>query len=64
MPYPVDCEGHVSFTKLGDPNPFTGGITFEDGLAVLPDAPGLGVDVDWDLLAEHQKAHRRCPYLC
>ena len=57
MPYPVDCEGHVSFTKLGDPNPFTGGITFEDGLAVLPDAPGLGVDVDWDRLAEHQKAH-------
>ena len=57
MPYPVDCEGHVSFAKLGNPNPFSGGITFADGLAVLPDAPGLGVDVDWDRLVAHQKAH-------
>ena len=25
--------------------------------ARLPDAPGLGVDVDWEVLAAHQKAH-------
>jgi L-alanine-DL-glutamate epimerase-like enolase superfamily enzyme len=56
--YPVDCEGHVSFLDMGAPNPFRGGITFGGGRARLPDAPGLGVDVDWDLLAEHQRKHR------
>jgi L-alanine-DL-glutamate epimerase-like enolase superfamily enzyme len=56
-PYPVDCEGHVSFLDIGTPNLFRGGITFAGGRAHLPDAPGLGVDVDWDLLAQHQRAH-------
>ena len=56
-PYPVDCEGHVSFLDIGEPNPFRGGITFTAGRAKLPDAPGLGVDVDWDLLTRHQAAH-------
>ncbi len=50
-PYPVDCEGHVSFLDIGEPNPFRGGITFRDGRALLPDAPGLGIDVDWNKLA-------------
>lgn len=52
-PMPVDCEGHVSFMQLANPDPFTGGITFKDGLAHLPDAPGLGIDVDWDKLRKH-----------
>src|SRR5690349_1471078 len=56
-PYPVDCEGHVSFLAVA-PNPFKGGITFAAGRAKLPDAPGLGVDVDWDILAQHQRAQR------
>ncbi len=56
-PYPVDCEGHVSFLDIGSPNPFSGGITFNGARAVLPDAPGLGVDVDWGALAEHQRQH-------
>jgi L-alanine-DL-glutamate epimerase-like enolase superfamily enzyme len=56
-PYPVDCEGHVSFLDIGKPNPFRGGITVSAGRAKLPDAPGLGVDVDWDLLTRHQAAH-------
>jgi len=56
-PYPVDCEGHVSFLDVA-PNPFNGGITFAAGRAKLPDAPGLGVDVDWDILAQHQRAQR------
>ena len=56
-PYPVDCDGHVSFLAGIEPNPFRGGVTFDDGYAQLPDAPGLGVDVDWDDLARHQAAH-------
>jgi len=54
-PYPVDCEGHVSFLTLGDNNPFSGGITFRDGRAWLPDAPGLGIEVDWKKLAALSK---------
>jgi L-alanine-DL-glutamate epimerase-like enolase superfamily enzyme len=53
-PYPVDCEGHLSFTTLGQYYPFTGGVTINaDGIAHLPDSPGLGVDVDWDILKKH-----------
>ena len=58
-PYPVDCEGHVSFLDIGKPNPFRGGIKLDGAHASLPDAPGLGVDVDWDAFAEHQKQHAR-----
>ena len=29
---------------------FGGGIKVADGRAVLPDAPGLGVDADWEAL--------------
>ena len=54
--YPVDCEGHLSFIDLGQEPLFSGGITFRDGRAHLPDAPGLGVDVDWDAVARHQAA--------
>ncbi len=50
-PYPVDCEGHISFLKLGEEPLFRGGIRFERGRAILPESPGLGVDVDWDALA-------------
>ena len=53
-PYPVDCESHVSFLDFGEEAMFSGGITFCDGLAHLPDAPGIGVAVDWDAVARHQ----------
>lgn len=54
--YPVDCEGHVSFLTLGTESPFRGGITLKEGRAWLPDAPGLGIDVDWGALAHHAGA--------
>jgi L-alanine-DL-glutamate epimerase-like enolase superfamily enzyme len=56
-PYPVDCEGHVSFLDIGDPNPFRGGITINGARAKLPDAPGLGVDIDWDAFDQHRAKH-------
>jgi L-alanine-DL-glutamate epimerase-like enolase superfamily enzyme len=56
--YPVDCEGHVSFLRLGESNPFTGGIRIEGGRAILPDAPGLGVDADWADLERRQQPLR------
>jgi L-alanine-DL-glutamate epimerase-like enolase superfamily enzyme len=56
-PYPVDCEGHMSFLDIGTPDPFRGGITIGGAIARLPDAPGLGVDVDWQALAEHRRRH-------
>ena len=46
-PYPVDCEGHVSFLSLPE-GILTGGVSFDgEGRAVVPQAPGLGVEVDW-----------------
>ncbi len=48
--FPVD-EGHLSFVAISDKNPFTGGVAIKNGLASLPDAPGLGINVDWDIVA-------------
>jgi L-alanine-DL-glutamate epimerase-like enolase superfamily enzyme len=56
-PYPVDCEGHISFLDMGPANPFSGGIKIAHGTASLPDAPGLGVAVDWDALKRHRRAN-------
>ena len=60
-PYPVDCEGHVSFLDIGSPSPFRGGITIADGRAKLPDVPGLGVEVDCALLRSRQEADIGAP---
>lgn len=57
--YPVDCEGHVSFLDWGPHSFVSGGITIRDGRARLPEAPGLGVDIDWDALTRHQQAGYR-----
>jgi L-alanine-DL-glutamate epimerase-like enolase superfamily enzyme len=48
--YPICCDGHDTFFKLPDPTVFTGGVKMKDGYAQLPDAAGLGVDVDWEKL--------------
>ena len=48
--YPICCDGHETFIRLSDPEVFKGGVTTSKGYAELPDAPGLGVDVDWERL--------------
>jgi len=53
-PYPVDCGGHVYYLSLEPEGILTGGLVLSDGEAHLPDGPGLGVDVDWDVLKRHQ----------
>jgi len=54
-PYPVDCEGHQSFLDWG-PEPLArGGVRIEGGLARVPDAPGLGVEVDWPAVVRHRE---------
>ena len=45
-PYPVDAEGHLWF----DANPFRGGIEIKNGRAILPKEPGLGVELDEEIL--------------
>jgi len=52
--YPVDAEGHRWFVD----NPYVGGIEIEDGMAALPDRPGLGVELDEDALAVMQERDR------
>jgi len=45
-PYPVDAEGHLWF----ETTPFKGGIEIKNGRAILPKAPGLGMELDEELL--------------
>ena len=45
-PYPVDAEGHLWFGA----NPFRGGIEIKNGRATLPKEPGLGVELDEEIL--------------
>lgn len=45
-PYPVDAEGHLWF----DANPFRGGIEIRGGRATLPKEPGLGIELDEEIL--------------
>lgn len=52
-PYPVDCEGHRSFLSWDNESPLRGGVSIDGGRAVLSDAPGLGVTVDWHTLEQH-----------
>ncbi|RVI99539.1 hypothetical protein CN193_20400 [Sinorhizobium meliloti] len=47
--YPVD-EGHLSMISVTGRTPFTSGLKVENGYASLPQAPGLGVDVDWSIV--------------
>ncbi|MFO1171212.1 MAG: mandelate racemase/muconate lactonizing enzyme family protein [Hyphomicrobiaceae bacterium] len=56
-PYPVDCDGHITFYKLADPGALIGGLTFDGPMAVVPDAPGLGIDADWGKLAKIAVEH-------
>ena len=56
--YPVDCEGYESFLSWGDEPLVIGGIHISDSRARLPDAAGLGLDIDWDALARHQHANQ------
>jgi L-alanine-DL-glutamate epimerase-like enolase superfamily enzyme len=41
---------HVEFIKISDPGAITGGVKLSNGHAQMPDAPGIGVDVDWKRL--------------
>jgi L-alanine-DL-glutamate epimerase-like enolase superfamily enzyme len=45
-PYPVDAEGHLWFEST----PFAGGLTLKEGKAILPNRPGLGVELDEEQL--------------
>lgn len=47
-PYPVDAEGHLWF----ETTPFKKGITINNGKAILPAGPGLGVEIDEEKLEE------------
>lgn len=40
----------TSFKESWGKDSITGGVRFSNGAAQLPDAPGIGVDVDWKRL--------------
>lgn len=48
-PYPGDLEGHTWFKE----NPVKrGGLTIEDGYAKVPSSPGLGIELDDELIED------------
>ena len=50
-PYPVDAEGHLWF----ETTPFKGGIEIKNGRAILPKVPGLGMQLDEEILRSMTK---------
>jgi L-alanine-DL-glutamate epimerase-like enolase superfamily enzyme len=48
--YPICCDGHQTFVRLADPTAISGGIDMSKGYVEMPNAPGIGVDVDWEKL--------------
>lgn len=47
--FPID-EGHLSMVAVSGEAPFTGGVAIEAGFGSLHDKPGLGVEVDWEIV--------------
>jgi len=50
-PYPVDAEGHLWF----ETTPFKKGIEIKSSRAILPREPGLGVELDEEILRQMTK---------
>ncbi|TGS71671.1 hypothetical protein EN844_01390 [Mesorhizobium sp. M3A.F.Ca.ET.201.01.1.1] len=51
--FPVD-EGHLSMVHVAGDSPFTGGVEIKQGFASLGEEPGLGVEVDWEIVKTWQ----------
>jgi glucarate dehydratase len=56
------CDTHYPWSQAKDEVVVGGRIKFVDGTVVIPDKPGLGVELDYDQLARGRERYAKCPY--
>ncbi|MCO5227254.1 MAG: hypothetical protein M9934_03060 [Thermomicrobiales bacterium] len=57
-----DVDTHYPWLDEGDEFAVGGKIRFEDGSLAIPDAPGLGIEIDRDALQRQHELFLRIPY--
>ena len=55
------CDTHYPWQTERDEVVAGGRIPFKDGAVVIPDKPGLGVELDWDQVGRLEERYRRLP---
>jgi glucarate dehydratase len=56
------CDTHYPWQTAQDEVVAGGRIAFRDGCVLIPDKPGLGIDLDYDQLARLGERFRKLPY--
>jgi glucarate dehydratase len=56
------CDTHYPWQTAQDEVVAGGRIAFHDGCVLIPDKPGLGIDLDYDQLARLAERFRKLPY--
>lgn len=55
------CDTHYPWQTARDEVTAGGRIPFKNGAVVIPDKPGLGVDLDWDQVARLEERYHKLP---
>lgn len=56
------CDTHYPWQSAQDEVADGGKVRIEDGCVVIPEKPGLGVDLDYDQLERGKERYRKVPY--
>jgi glucarate dehydratase len=56
------CDTHYPWQTEQDEVVLGGRIPFVDGAVVIPDKPGLGIDLDYDQIARGRERYNKLPY--
>jgi glucarate dehydratase len=56
------CDTHYPWQTARDEIVSTGRVKFVDGCVVIPQKPGLGVDLDYDQLARGRERYNKIPF--
>ena len=56
------CDTHYPWQLEQDEVVLGGRIKFVDGAVVIPDKPGLGIELDYDQIARGRERYNKLPY--
>ena len=56
------CDTHYPWQSEKDEVVAGGRVPIVDGCVMIPDKPGLGVELDYDQLAKGRERYQKCPY--